>query len=112
MDTQMNRINYLAMRDAERNMLVDLKPNVMVTHNFGAFYKAPAQQKLLSWFYCAMQRHLYGRDWAARSGRLPEVYGYREHPNSNPHYHALARFEPTLAAALFCDGSEIWLLKV
>jgi len=105
----MNKLNYLRMRDAMRDTLAELKPTLMVTHNFLGRYKAETACQRMRQFYCSIQDHQFGRDWAKQFDRSwPVAYGFRQHPNTNPHYHVIVRACPELTVAIAADGPAIW----
>lgn len=102
--------DYRHMQAELRDDLIAHGPNLMITHNFGGIYKACTQMDRMKLFYCAIQAATFGRNWAGQFDRLwPKAYGFREHPNSNPHYHVLMKACPGLAAALTDDGPPLWL---
>ena len=97
------------MQDAMRDTLAELKPTLLVTHNFWGHYKAETACQRMRQFYCSIQDHQFGRDWSKQFDRpWPVAYGFREHPHSNPHYHVLVRACPDLTAAIAADGPAIW----
>src|SRR5579872_6253988 len=108
----MKNISASDIRTAYRNQLLELKPNVMVTHNFWGLYGAQAAQNRMRQFYNAIQRKVSGRDWAKQMDRpWPIAFGFREHPDSNPHYHVLVRACPELTAGLLGFGPQLWSLQ-
>jgi hypothetical protein len=109
----MNKLDYPKMQTAMRDSLEALGPNLMITHNFGGIFKPQTAISRMGWFYSAVQAQLFGRDWAAQFDRpWPIAYGFLEHPNSNPHYHVLARVCPPLRTAIWNAGEELWRKKV
>ena len=68
------------------------------TFNFGYCTGSIAAQSYMTKFFNVAQREVYGRDWAKQYDRVwPIAYGYFEHPDTNPHYHVLAKVDRPLA---------------
>lgn len=92
-----------------RQQLFDMTPNVALTFNYGYRIDSIKAQGLQSKFFQMAQRKFYGRNWASQWDRQwPVVYGFFEHPKSNPHYHALAKVEVEFANWLLDYGDEVW----
>lgn len=90
-------------------MLKELTPNYFLTFNFGYAVRSIDADKPMRAFFCALQREAFGRDWASQFSRdWPVAVGFLEHPDTNPHYHVLARISAELASVLESDGQRLW----
>jgi len=109
----MNSITAKRTRDHLRlHLLLDIEPTHFITFNFGWKVRAINAERKLSTFFSALQRKVYGRNWAARTDYpWPVAYGFFEHPDSNPHYHVLARLEPEMSKAASACGKDLWLKR-
>lgn len=106
----MSKYDNLKIQNAYRQVLEKLQPNLMVTHNFGGQYKAETQCSRITQFYNAIQRKAFGRDWAKQFDRpWPRAIGFREHPDTNAHYHVLVSACPALVTAIFAYGPGQWM---
>jgi hypothetical protein len=102
------------MRDQLRLHLArDVKPTHFLTFNFGWKANFKDADKKMAAFFNALQRKIYGRDWAARKApSWPTAYGFLEHPHSNPHFHVLARLDHSIGLSVGDLGPLLWLKLV
>lgn len=97
------------------HLLLDIKPTHLITFNWGKQNKKGRKEafiepeKKMAALINALQRRAFGRNWAARTDPpWPVGYGFLEHPESNPHYHFLARLDPALGAVAINEGPALW----
>lgn len=95
------RVHYL-------RVLQELVPTTFLTFNFGYKIGPISAQKSMTTFFNVMQRRVYGRKWFLQDHPWPVAYGFFEHPNTNPHYHVLARLEPELMEWAGMHGHAKW----
>jgi hypothetical protein len=90
-------------------MLKEMAPNVSYTFNFGYLIRPDKAQTCMKTFMNAVQDKVYGRDWAKQTNReWPYAMGFFEHPDTNPHYHVLARLDQKLVRYIETQGNDIW----
>jgi hypothetical protein len=86
-----------------------LAPNIAPTFNFGYRTSSISAQAYMTRFFSVAQREVYGRNWSKQYDRVwPIAYGYFESPDTNPHYHVLAKVESRLADWIEQHGPAAW----
>lgn len=98
-----------ARKELRHHLANDIKPTHFLTFNFGWRPNFKDADKKMVAFFNALQRKVYGRDWAARKDPpWPIAYGFLEHPLTNPHYHVLARLHASISLSAANQGPPLW----
>jgi len=105
----MNSSEARELRTAWIQTIERQAPNYFLTFCFGYQIRSLNADRYMRKFFNALQRKAHGHDWASQFDRgWPIAFGFFEHPDTNPHYHVLARVDPEIGDVLELYGAEIW----
>jgi hypothetical protein len=105
----LSTIQIARLRKAYIDWLLSLEPTYFVTFNFGYKVSAATANYAIKGLCGQIERLALGRNYTKHRGshRLVAV-GFPEHPDSNPHWHAVVRASEDMALPLDWCGPVIW----